>query len=83
MLVGLVLSLAVTAWWQISLHNSVAGGTVTVLALAFGPVVLAVSVVGAAAIGWSRLVLRAHTVAQVVAGTALGAASGLVFALLR
>ncbi|WP_435174983.1 hypothetical protein [Actinacidiphila sp. bgisy145] len=83
MLVGLVLSLAVTAWWQISLHNSVAGGTVIVLALAFGPVVLAVAVVGAAAIGWSRLALRAHTVAQVVAGTALGAASGLVFALLR
>lgn len=82
LLIGLALSLTVTVWWQISLHTSVAGGTVVVLALTFGAA-LAVSAVAVAAIGWSRLALKAHTLPQVLAGTALGAVSGLAFALLR
>ncbi|MFD0266934.1 hypothetical protein ACFVGY_10100 [Streptomyces sp. NPDC127106] len=82
MLVGLVSSLLVTLGWQISLHMSVAGGTVMVLVLAFGaPLIVAAPV--AAAVGWSRLVLKAHTPAQVLAGTALGATTALTFALLR
>ncbi|MEV6977255.1 phosphatase PAP2 family protein [Kitasatospora sp. NPDC093806] len=86
MLVGLVSALAVTVWWQISLHNAVAGGTAMILLLALGPaspalLVAAVSIpVG---VGWSRLALKAHTPAQVLAGTALGGVSALVFALLR
>ncbi|MFD9129012.1 hypothetical protein [Kitasatospora sp. NPDC059571] len=83
MLVGLVSSLAVTVRWQISIHNSVAGGTALVLALVFGPWAGIAAAAGAAAIGWSRLVLKAHTPAQVLAGTALGGVSALVFALLR
>ncbi|MER7701426.1 phosphatase PAP2 family protein [Kitasatospora sp. NPDC097605] len=86
MLVGLVSALAVTVWWQISLHNAVAGGTAMVLLLVFGPASAALVVAAAAlpvAAGWSRLVLRAHTPAQVVAGTALGGVCALVFTLLR
>ncbi|MFF4006364.1 hypothetical protein [Streptomyces sp. NPDC001717] len=82
MLVGLVSSLAVTAGWQISIHMSVAGGTVMILLLAFGPVALPVALL-AAAVGWSRLVLKAHTPAQLLAGTALGGTAALTFALLR
>ncbi|MEV6209585.1 hypothetical protein [Kitasatospora sp. NPDC051914] len=82
MLVGLVSSTAVTVRWQISIHNSVAGGTVMILMLVFGPA-MALSLIGAAAIGWSRLVLKAHTLAQVLAGTALGSTAALAFALLR
>ncbi|MFC6599495.1 phosphatase PAP2 family protein [Kitasatospora paranensis] len=82
MLVGLLSSLAVTVRWQISIHNSVAGGTAAVLLLAFGPVAVPALALPVA-IGWSRLVLRAHTPAQVVTGTALGGVCGLVFALLR
>ncbi|GAA4883493.1 hypothetical protein [Kitasatospora terrestris] len=82
MLVGLAATLAVTVGWQISVHNSVAGGTVMILLLVLGPWA-AVTALGAAAIGWSRLVLRAHTPAQVLAGTALGGAAALTFALLR
>ncbi|MGW7439623.1 hypothetical protein [Streptomyces sp. NPDC054849] len=80
MLVGLVASLLVTVGWQISVHMSVAGGTVMILALVFGPQVLPVVLI--AAVGWSRLELKAHTVAQLLAGTALGGTAALTFALL-
>ncbi|MFG2878477.1 hypothetical protein ACGFYU_26330 [Streptomyces sp. NPDC048337] len=82
MLVGLVSSLLVTIGWQISIHMSVAGGTVMILLLVFGPPVLPAALI-AAAIGWSRLVLKAHTRAQLLAGTALGGTAALAFALLR
>ncbi|WP_031151446.1 hypothetical protein [Streptomyces erythrochromogenes] len=81
MLVGLVSSLLVTVGWQISIHMSVAGGTVMILVLVFGPAVLPAAAV-AAAVGWSRLALRAHTPAQLLAGTALGGTAALTFALL-
>ncbi|MFJ9544896.1 hypothetical protein [Streptomyces erythrochromogenes] len=81
MLVGLVSSLLVTVAWQISVHMSVAGGTVMILLLVFGPAVLPAAAV-AAAVGWSRLALRAHTPAQLLAGTALGGTAALTFALL-
>ncbi|MCG6493990.1 hypothetical protein [Kitasatospora sp. A2-31] len=83
MLAGLASALAVTVWWQISLHNAVAGGTAMVLALAFGPGVLPLAAAVPLAAGWSRLVLRAHTPAQVLAGTALGGVCALAFTLLR
>ncbi|MFC9328868.1 phosphatase PAP2 family protein [Kitasatospora sp. NPDC057015] len=41
------------------------------------------TILGAAAIGWSRIILKAHTVGQVLAGTALGGTAALCFALLR
>ncbi|MFF4098020.1 phosphatase PAP2 family protein [Streptomyces sp. NPDC001903] len=81
MLVGLASSLLVTVGWQISIHMSVAAGTVTILLLVFGPRVLP-AVLIAAAVAWSRLVLRAHTPAQLLAGTALGGTSALTFLLL-
>lgn len=82
MLAGLVSSLLVTVGWQISIHMSVAGGTVMILLLVFGLPVLPAALI-AAAIGWSRLALRAHTAAQLLAGTALGGTAALTFALLR
>ncbi|WP_053784555.1 phosphatase PAP2 family protein [Streptomyces sp. XY332] len=81
MLVGLVSSLLVTIGWQISIHMSVAGGAAMILLLVFGPRVLPAALI-AAAVAWSRLVLRAHTPAQLLAGTALGGASALTFLLL-
>jgi membrane-associated phospholipid phosphatase len=41
------------------------------------------TVLGAAAIGWSRIVLKAHTIAQILAGIALGGTAALTFMLLR
>lgn len=71
-LVGLVLVLVVSRWWKISIHTAVAGGFLGILVVLFGPWALLGAVV-LAAVGWSRIVLDAHTWGQVLAGGALGA----------
>jgi membrane-associated phospholipid phosphatase len=82
MLAGLALTLTVTHFWKVSFHSAVAGGTATILVLVFGPWWL-VSFLAVAAIGWSRIFLRSHTLSQVVVGVALGVfAAGVVFPLL-
>ncbi|MFJ2766084.1 hypothetical protein [Streptomyces prasinus] len=83
MLVGLASALAVTVRWQISVHNAVAGGTMMILVLVFGQVLVLPAVLFVAAIGWSCRVLKAHTLAQLVCGTALGSIAALVFTFLR
>jgi len=83
MVAGLVVTLAVTLVWRISVHAAVAGGTVVILALVFGPA-LNVLWLGAAAVAWSRVKLRDHTNAQVVAGLLCGATVAAAgFSLLR
>ncbi|MBW1597230.1 hypothetical protein [Streptomyces sp. JJ38] len=82
MLAGLASSLLVTVWWQISVHNAVVGGTVMILLLVYGPIALSTAAL-VVAVGWSRRVLKAHTMAQLVCGTALGAISALTFVALR
>ena len=80
---GLVVTLAITLVWKISVHAAVASGTVVVLALVFGPAaaVLALLVV---LVGWSRVALGDHTVGQVVGGAlAGGLVAWVVFSLLR
>ncbi|MFE9826446.1 hypothetical protein ACFYSH_30680 [Streptomyces sp. NPDC005791] len=83
MLVGLAATMVVTIWWKVSVHTAVAGGVVTILTLAFGlPLALLALVV--AAIGWSRVQLRDHTVAQTIVGALLGGlAAAVTFGLLR
>jgi len=80
---GLVVFTAVTAYWKMSIHAGVAAGTVAVLVAVYGPFALfAVPLVPL--IGWSRLVLKAHTLGQIVAGSLVGALiAGTVFPLLR
>ncbi len=68
------LGLAVTAAnlvWKLSIHAAVAAGSAAVLVIEFGPALLA-TVPVVALVGWSRVRLRDHTVAQVIAGTAVG-----------
>ncbi|MQT03225.1 hypothetical protein FF041_24440 [Streptomyces jumonjinensis] len=83
MLAGLAVTLTVTKWWKVSVHTAVAGGVVAVLALSYGPA-LAWCSPAVVLIGWSRVRLRDHTVAQTVVGALIGSsiAAG-VFALLR
>ncbi|MFY1587603.1 phosphatase PAP2 family protein [Micromonospora sp. WMMD734] len=80
--VGLVVAVSVSHLWKMSIHSAVAAGTLVVLVLTFGPRLLpAVALLGL--VGWSRVRLRDHTVAQVVAGGLVGAlVAGLVFAAL-
>ncbi|MGK5627235.1 hypothetical protein [Streptomyces sp. URMC 123] len=83
MLVTLVAILAITFAWKVSVHTAVSAGAVVMLALAYGPWVLPAFCL-VALVGWSRVELRDHTLAQVVVGTLLGSAvAGAVFSLLR
>lgn len=83
MIAGLLVTLAVTVVWKISVHAAVAGGTVVILALVFGPALNALWA-GVALVGWSRTALHDHTAAQVLGGTAAGGLLALVvFTLLR
>ena len=59
--------------WKVSVHTAVAGGWVVLAAGLVSPWVLAAAPL-VAVIGWSRVVLRDHTAAQVLVGAALGAA---------
>ena len=74
MLVSVAVLAAITLVWKISIHCAVASGSVTILALAFGPLVLAgYLLVGL--LGWSRVAVRDHTLWQAVGGAVLGAAA--------
>ncbi|MEV1145593.1 phosphatase PAP2 family protein [Micromonospora sp. NPDC049799] len=70
--VGLIVAVAVSHWWKMSIHTAVAAGSVVVLVVTFGPLLAATAPL-LALVGWSRVRLRDHTVPQVLAGGALGA----------
>lgn len=81
-LVNLVLLLAVTVFWKISVHATAVGGMFSVIAYVLGPifglaapnegVLLATLAALVPLVMWARLHLRVHTMPQVVAGALLG-----------
>ena len=73
MVAGLVVALAVTSFWKISIHAAAAAGTMASLAILVSPwwLLLAPVVV---LTGWARVVIRDHTPAQVSVGAIVGAA---------
>jgi hypothetical protein len=80
---GLAVALAITLVWRISVHAAVAAGAVVVLTLVFGRALLGLAPLVALS-AWARVELEDHTLAQVVAGAAVGAAiAGVVFSALR
>jgi membrane-associated phospholipid phosphatase len=82
MLASVAVLAAITTVWKISIHCAVASGSVAILALSFGPLVLPAYAL-VALLGWSRVALKDHTVAQAVAGAVLGAgAAALAYAAL-
>ena len=68
---------AITTVWKISIHCAVAAGSVTILALLFGPW-LAPAYLLVALTAWSRVIVKDHTPAQVIAGSVLGATAAIV-----
>src|SRR6266704_1447650 len=73
-LVSVAALAAITTVWKISIHCAVASGSVTILALTYGPLVLGgYLLVGL--LGWSRVAVRDHTRWQAVGGAVLGAAA--------
>jgi membrane-associated phospholipid phosphatase len=77
MLVSVAALAAITTVWKISIHCAVASGSVTILALLLGPWV-APAYLLVALTAWSRVLLKDHTTAQVVAGSLLGAAAAVI-----
>lgn len=83
MVAGLVVTLAITLVWKISVHAAVASGTVIVLTLVFGPLAGVLWLL-VALVCWSRIALGDHTVGQVLAGAAAGGlVAHVVFSWLR
>jgi membrane-associated phospholipid phosphatase len=82
MLASVAVLALVTVVWKISIHCAVASGSVAILAFTLGPLVLCAYVL-VVLLGWSRVAVADHTVAQVAAGAVLGAgAAALAYAVL-
>jgi membrane-associated phospholipid phosphatase len=77
MLASVAVLAAVSTVWKVSIHCAVASGSVAILAFDFGPPVLAAYLL-VALLGWSRVAMGDHTVAQVAVGAVLGAAAAVV-----
>lgn len=66
---GIIMTVT-TLWWKISIHASSLAGAATVLTILYGFVMLPTYLL-VILVGWSRVVLRRHTVTQVVVGSLL------------
>jgi membrane-associated phospholipid phosphatase len=77
MLASVAVLAVITTVWKISIHCAVASGSATILSLMFGPRLMLTYLL-VALTAWSRVALKDHTTAQVVAGCVLGAAAAVV-----
>ena len=77
MLVSIAVLAAITTVWKISIHCAVASGSVTLLSLLYGPWLVPAYLL-VALTAWSRVAVKDHTTAQVIAGCVLGAAAAVV-----
>jgi membrane-associated phospholipid phosphatase len=83
LLIEAAVALAVTLVWKISLHTWVSSIGATALVVVLGPWALLLWPF-LSAVGWSRVELEDHSLAQVVAGALMGTLiTALVFPLLR
>lgn len=80
-LAGIITVLAVNLVWKLSAHTAVAVFFAAALIIYFGPWGLLAAVIPVG-VGWSRVRLEAHTVAQVLAGGFVGLLIGFGFSLL-
>ncbi|HJV98587.1 MAG TPA: phosphatidic acid phosphatase [Arthrobacter sp.] len=68
---GIVMIGAVSPFWKISGHAAAISSSAVITVLMLGPAWLPLLAL-IPAVGWSRVVLRAHTTGQVVAGSLVG-----------
>lgn len=78
---GIIMTI-ITLWWKISLHASSLAGAATILTAFYGTIMLPTFLL-VIAVSWSRVVLRRHTVAQVIAGTLLSIGLTMLILTLR
>jgi hypothetical protein len=72
MVAGLIVALAITSFWKISIHAATAAGTVASLAILVSPWWLIASPL-VVLTGWARVEIRDHTPVQVLVGAIVGA----------
>jgi len=77
-----IIMMVITFWWKISMHASSLGGVATMLTALYGAVMLPLFVL-LVLVSWSRVVLRRHTVPQVIAGSLAGIVLSLVILKIR
>ena len=77
-----IVMMVTTLWWKISIHASSMGGAATMLTAFYGAVMLPTFLL-LVLVSWSRVVLRRHTVLQVVAGSLVSIALTLLILKLR
>ena len=77
-----VVMMVTTLWWKISIHASSMGGVATMLTAFYGAVMLPTFVL-LILVSWSRVVLRRHTVSQVIAGSLVSIALTLLILKIR
>lgn len=66
-----LLVVLLTQWWKVSVHTTAAGGPLVPIVLQFGALALP-SLLLVPLVGWSRVVMGRHTVAQVLVGGLIG-----------
>ncbi len=71
---GLIVCLLANLMWKLSVHSAVATYVALVLLTPVGHVGAALALALAATVGWSRIELKDHTPAQVLAGQFVGSA---------
>lgn len=77
-----IVMMVTTLWWKISIHASTMGGAATMLTAFYGAVMLPTFLL-LILVSWSRVVLRRHTVLQVVAGSLVSIALTLLLLKIR
>lgn len=66
-----LLILLITVWWKVSVHTTAASGPLVALTYNFGSVILPFYLI-IPLVGISRLILRKHTILQVIMGMVIG-----------
>ncbi|HYX49521.1 MAG TPA: phosphatase PAP2 family protein [Ktedonobacteraceae bacterium] len=77
-----IIMMVITFWWKISMHASSLGGVATMLTVLYGAIMLPLFVL-LVVVSWSRVVLRRHTVPQVIAGSLAGIVLTLIILKIR
>lgn len=77
-----IVMLIITLWWKISIHASSLAGVATMLTALYGAIMLPTFLL-LILVSWSRVVLRRHTTAQVIAGSLLSIVLSASILLLR
>jgi membrane-associated phospholipid phosphatase len=80
--VGLSVTALITLFWKISMHTAVVAGALAIVVIVFGLAWLPLFAM-LVLVGWARVDLGDHAIAEVVAGAAVGGViAALVFSLL-